>query len=561
MTEFYKGSVPCVIGQTTYQVIHPKINDPLSYPIVSLSIPAVLGTPVTILGITNKSTISFDVVLASAPSVTGYEINWQVNIPGTDIAEYVNDKRYYSKEEIGNAKLARVHWKNVISAPDLTPSGLQKNHNHDNRYFSKSEIVPVVESLIANTGSYTPLAGTLALRDASGRTQVNSPRVNADAANKGYVDVKVAGEASFRLAGDMQLFSEVAAISSSYTPLTQAQYLQSQIDALESLVMTISGSGFYSGGAVPVGTIVCIAAENPVLGLDWGYCDGDSLAISSNQELFDVIGYTFGGAGTHFNKPDLRGEFIRGWDDARGLDTGRTFASIQLDELKSHAHSTSTNNAGGHNHTMSIDSSGSHNHTSSMTITGSHTHPVDETAEGSHNHGLDFPIYAYLPYNASGGGDPIGIPNFLVPLSQTQAVGSHVHTISMTANGDHNHENTIDINGLHNHTGYINDAGIHTHSVTVNVTGGESRPHNIAMKFFIKLFTPPVIEPVNITENQSISGQKIFIEPIIVPELPQAIIFGDPLAVGTNALGIIGGRMVVSVQSSAGIWTPVNWLS
>ncbi|MFQ6292055.1 phage tail protein [Yersinia enterocolitica] len=36
--------------------------------------------------------------------------------------------------------------------------------------------------------------------------------------------------------------------------------------------------------------------------------------------------------------PDLRGEFIRGWDDGRGINANRTILSHELDELKSHQH-------------------------------------------------------------------------------------------------------------------------------------------------------------------------------------------------------------------------------
>lgn len=35
---------------------------------------------------------------------------------------------------------------------------------------------------------------------------------------------------------------------------------------------------------------------------------------------------------------DLRGEFIRGFDDSRGIDSGRVLGSSQLDEFKSHTH-------------------------------------------------------------------------------------------------------------------------------------------------------------------------------------------------------------------------------
>ena len=46
-----------------------------------------------------------------------------------------------------------------------------------------------------------------------------------------------------------------------------------------------------------------------------------------------------GDGSTTFNIPDLRGEFARGWDDGRAIDTNRSFGSSQADELKSHKHS------------------------------------------------------------------------------------------------------------------------------------------------------------------------------------------------------------------------------
>ena len=44
---------------------------------------------------------------------------------------------------------------------------------------------------------------------------------------------------------------------------------------------------------------------------------------------------------TTFNVPDLRGEFIRGWDAGRGIDSGRSFGSAQADEFKAHDHDVS----------------------------------------------------------------------------------------------------------------------------------------------------------------------------------------------------------------------------
>lgn len=34
----------------------------------------------------------------------------------------------------------------------------------------------------------------------------------------------------------------------------------------------------------------------------------------------------------------LRGEFVRGWDNGRGIDIGRVFGQWQPDEFKSHTH-------------------------------------------------------------------------------------------------------------------------------------------------------------------------------------------------------------------------------
>jgi microcystin-dependent protein len=56
--------------------------------------------------------------------------------------------------------------------------------------------------------------------------------------------------------------------------------------------------------------------------------------------LFTAIGTTFGvGDGsTTFALPDLRGEFVRGYDDGRGIDAARVFGSAQADAFESHNH-------------------------------------------------------------------------------------------------------------------------------------------------------------------------------------------------------------------------------
>lgn len=69
--------------------------------------------------------------------------------------------------------------------------------------------------------------------------------------------------------------------------------------------------------------------------------NGGAVSRTAYAGLFAAIGTAYGagdGANT-FNLPDLRGEFLRGWDDGRGVDVGRVLGSLQLDALRDHVHS------------------------------------------------------------------------------------------------------------------------------------------------------------------------------------------------------------------------------
>jgi len=86
----------------------------------------------------------------------------------------------------------------------------------------------------------------------------------------------------------------------------------------------------------------------------WLECDGQEVLKATFAELFAIVGDKYGVplmGGTFFKLPDYRGEFLRGWDNARGVDpdagsrtdrgdgvTGDNVGTLQDGEFASHGH-------------------------------------------------------------------------------------------------------------------------------------------------------------------------------------------------------------------------------
>lgn len=100
------------------------------------------------------------------------------------------------------------------------------------------------------------------------------------------------------------------------------------------------------GPGTPVGTV---AAQPSSIPAGWLECDGAAVSRTLYAALFNEIGtdYGSGDGSTTFNIPDLRGEFVRGHDNSRGIDSGRVLGSYQADEFKSHTHPQRTNGLSG----------------------------------------------------------------------------------------------------------------------------------------------------------------------------------------------------------------------
>lgn len=168
----------------------------------------------------------------------------------------------------------------------------------------------------------------------------------------------------------------------------------------------------------------------------WLKCNGQAVSRTTYAALFAVIGTTFGAGNgtTTFNLPDMRGETVRGWDDGRGVDTGRAMGSAQAAQGLAHTHTGTT-------------SSDSHNHTFSGTTStnGNHTHSTSGApGSGAAN---------YFAYQDGG-----------AYTRSTDPAGNHNHTFSGTTSSD-----------------------AHTHTFTTSSSGGaDMRVRNVALLYCIK---------------------------------------------------------------------------
>lgn len=189
---------------------------------------------------------------------------------------------------------------------------------------------------------------------------------------------------------------------------------------------------------VPAGTVIYTASSAAPDG--YLKANGEAVSRTTYAELFAAIGTRFGNGdgSTTFHLPDLRGEFIRGWDDGRGVDPVRTIGTAQGSQNLSHSHGGGTGGAG------------SHSHSASTSADGSHSHYVSDFAS--------IPTNSYNSYE------------LLLTESTTLGYQGRLNTESA---GTHSHSVSIEGNGYHNH-GIGSDGGT------------EARPRNIALLACIK---------------------------------------------------------------------------
>ena len=230
-----------------------------------------------------------------------------------------------------------------------------------------------------------------------------------------------------------------------------------------SITLFYDGTNLFTdnkeGGDFPVGAVTYVPAINPPSGFLrlngallsratyanlWGFASASG-NITSTDALWTEGQFSPGDGTTTFRIPDGRGNFVRSWDNARGVDAARAIGTLQQDAIETHAHTASSGATGAHNHNAYgvVDAGGAHTHTLN-------------TYSMYH--------WSYLPDNAIQGGDDLDLR---ATAGNTGSGGSHTHTFS---------------------GGYTSAVGDHIHTVTVNPTPTvpETRPRNIALLACIK---------------------------------------------------------------------------
>jgi microcystin-dependent protein len=153
--------------------------------------------------------------------------------------------------------------------------------------------------------------------------------------------------------------------------------------------------GISSAGSIPpAGKMSHFALSAAPAG--WLKANGALVSRTTYVDLFNAIGTTFGAGdgSTTFALPDARAQFLRGFDDGKGTDTGRVLGSVQAGQNASHTHTASTDTAAAHSHTSPIDNTSigasnaitaggnSASANAASSLAGAHSHVVTVAANG-----------------------------------------------------------------------------------------------------------------------------------------------------------------------------------
>ena len=234
-------------------------------------------------------------------------------------------------------------------------------------------------------------------------------------------------------------------------------------------------------GGVPAGTLLDFAG--PVAPSGYLLCDGSSYSTTTYSGLFNAISYTWGGTGSSFNVPDLRGRTTIGAGSGTGL-TLRALATYSGEEthvlvsgetpLVAHSHGfsvpaqTGLTTSTGTSNTVSLNtaggstgsgSTGTGTTNSTTTVAGSASISSGTTGTGTANisastsvsitdpgHTHSAGSYAFMVYNTAGGGNLYGTgtpSNHFGTANPTQSATTGITSSATTSASDSGHTHSL----------------------------------------------------------------------------------------------------------------------
>lgn len=288
---------------------------------------------------------------------------------------------------VTNAKLATVpaySIKGNSTSSTATPTDIQATANTVLRYTSTGSFGFGQVPNEATTGTSNLVSNTLVLRDTNGNFSAGV--VTASAAAFGFIGnlqgtalsanraslADLANEATkLQTARRIELSGAIAGSANfdGTSTATLNTILGSELQNLLSLVSSLTSQH--------IGSVVAFATSTTPTG--WLVCNGDIIQPSGSVQGVDAsllqtlrgrLGTTYGVLG---QLPDLRGQFVRGWDNGRNIDPGRAFGTDQADAFASHFHSYADRYLGG---------SGPNSYTGAGTQSGGHFQTFNTGSQG-----------------------------------------------------------------------------------------------------------------------------------------------------------------------------------
>lgn len=205
-------------------------------------------------------------------------------------------------------------------------------------------------------GAQASAAAALASQNAAGTSATNSAASAAAAAvSAGSVNLALFLAKANNLAGLGSLVTSRANLGLGSVATFDVGGSATNIVQLDAgaKIPAYDGSQLINVDVLPVGAVVyafgttalagTLKLNGPLLSRAsfprlWAYAQG--CGDITNEANWSTLTPSFstGDLATTFRIPDVRGEFFRAWDDGRGVDSGRSMGTVQLDALKDHTH-------------------------------------------------------------------------------------------------------------------------------------------------------------------------------------------------------------------------------